>query len=344
MKRIWLIVLVVTSSPVILMTARAFLAAQPIEIDLTQWAQPDIAAVGDDPFGELVKYGHALFVDTTHEIGPAVSDPKMRFAGNNLACQNCHLQAGTQPYAMPLIGIWGQFPQYRAREGVVDTLEDRINGCMERSMNGRALPLDSREMKAFSSYMRWLSTGVPDGTKLIGAGTLQIKEPAGAADPDHGAQIYAQSCAACHGSDGLGQHARDRGSYQFPPLWGPDSFNNGAGMSRLLTAAAYAMHNMPIGTTFDAPVLGDEEAYDVAAYIVSQSRPQKANLDRDFPTRLQKPVDTPYGPYADGFTLEQHTFGPFSPIRAKVRELAGDAGIAKAGGPDNGSDDLRHAR
>ena len=105
MKRIWLIVLGVTSFSVFLMTARASLAEQPIDIDLTQWAQPDIAVVGDDPFGELVKYGHAVFVDTTHEIGPAVSDPKMRFAGNNLACQNCHLQAGTQPYAMPLIGI-----------------------------------------------------------------------------------------------------------------------------------------------------------------------------------------------------------------------------------------------
>ena len=118
----------------------------------------------------------------------------------------------------------------------------------------------------------------PRRAKLIGA--LQIKEPKRAADPGHGAQIYAQSCAACHSRDGLGQRAQDGAGYQFPPLWGPDSFNNGAGMSRLLTAAAYAMHNMPIGTTFDAPVLSDEDAYDVAAHIISQNRPQKANLDR----------------------------------------------------------------
>jgi thiosulfate dehydrogenase len=223
------------------MTARASPAAEPIKIDLTQWTPPDIAMVGDDPFGKLVKYGHALFADTANEIGPAVSDPGMRFAGNNLACQNCHLQAGSQPYAMPLIGV---------------------NGA----------------------------------------------------------------------------------GYQFPPLWGPDSFNNGAGMSRLLTAAAYAMHTMPIGTTFDAPVLSDEDAYDVAAYIISQKRPQKANLDRDFPIRLQKPIDTPYGPYADGFSVEQHRFGPFGPIRAKVRELAAESGTASAGGPDNGSDEFRRAR
>jgi thiosulfate dehydrogenase len=150
----------------------------------------------------------------------------MRFAGNNLACQNWHLQAGTQPYTMPLIGIWGQFPQYRGREGAVDTLQDRINGCMARSMNGRALPLESREMKAFSSYMRWLSIGVPIGAKLVGAGTLQIKEPDRTADPCRGTQVYGEVCAACHGPDGLGQRAQDAAGYQFPPLWGPDSWNH----------------------------------------------------------------------------------------------------------------------
>lgn len=136
----------------------------------------------------------------------------------------------------------------------------------------------------------------------------------------------------------------NRGGYQFPPLWGPDSYNNGAGMSRLLTAAAYAMHNMPIGTAYDAPVLTDVEAYDVAAYLISHKRPEKANLDKDFPVQLQKPVDTPYGPYADGFSLEQHKFGPFGPIRAKVQELAAASQTAKAGEPDNGSDESDRAR
>jgi thiosulfate dehydrogenase len=115
-------------------------------------------------------------------------------------------------------------------------------------------------------------------------------------------------------------------------------------MSRLLTAAAYAMHTMPIGTTFDAHVLSDEDVYDVGAYIISQKRPQRANLDRDFPIRLQKPIDTRYGPYADGFSVEQHKFGPFGPIRAKVKELAAESGTASAGGPDNGSDEFRRAR
>jgi len=94
---------------------------------------------------------------------------------------------------------------------------------------------------------------------------------------------------------------------------------------------------MPIGTSFNATVLTDEDAYDVAAYIISQKRPEKANLDQDYPIRLQKPIDTPYGPYVDGFSPEQHRYGPFGPIRAKVKELAAASGTAHAGEPDNGS-------
>ena len=335
MKRIWPIAAVLFGD--LLIGSSQISVAEPVTIDLTHWMPPDIATVGDDPFGELVKYGHALFTDSPNEIGPGVSDTAKRFAGNNLACQNCHLQAGTQPYAMPMTGVWGQFPQYRAREGAVDILEERINGCLERSMNGRALPFESREMKAFVSFMRWVSSGIPDGAKLIGAGTLQIKEPARAADSARGAEIYGQICAACHGSDGLGQRAQNGLGYQFPPLWGPDSFNNGAGMSRLLTAAAYALHNMPLGSSFDSPVLTNEQAYDVAGYIVNQNRPEKVDLDKDFPVRLQKPIDTPYGPYTDGFSVEQHRLGPFHPIRAKVKELADISRTANAGEPDNGS-------
>ena len=343
MKRAAVVSLATTLLSYILLADQELLA-EPAQVDLTQWGPPDIAAVGDDPFGALVKYGRSLLIDTANVIGPSVRDLAKRFSGNNLACQNCHLQAGTQPYAMPLIGIWGQFPQYRGREGTVVTLEDRINGCMERSMNGRSLPLESKEMKAFSSYMRWLSTGIPDGSTLIGAGTLRIKEPARAADLGRGAQTYAQVCAACHGPDGLGLRAQSGPGYQFPPLWGPDSFNNGAGMSRILTAAAYAMHNMPLGTTFDAPVLTDEDAYDVAGYAVSQNRPEKRNLNKDFPVRLQKPVDTPYGPYADDFSPAQHKLGPFGRIRAKVQELAVASGTSNAGGPDNGSSEPDRVR
>jgi thiosulfate dehydrogenase len=296
------------------------LAQDNSTVDLTRRTPPDIRKVADDAFGRMVKYGHALVTDTANQIGPAAPDPAKRFAGNNLTCQNCHLQGGTQPYAMPLIGVWGQFPQYRGREGEVRTLEDRVNGCMERSMNGRALALDSREMKAFLAYAKWLSTGIPDGAKIIGSGTKPVQEPERAADLRHGGQVYAEKCVACHGEGGQGQ--RIATGYQFPPLWGPDSYNDGAGMARLLNAAAFAKHNMPLGTTFDSPMLSDDEAYDVAGYVNSQPRPHMGDLDKDFPNRLQKPVDAPYGPYIDGFSAEQHKFGPFGPIRAKLKDLA----------------------
>jgi thiosulfate dehydrogenase len=310
------------------------LSGQPATIDLTRWTPPNITDVGQDGSGTLIRYGYLLFTDTPNQIGPTVSDTARRFSGNNLACQNCHLRAGMQPYAMPLIGIQGQFPQYRAREGRIDTLEDRINGCMERSMNGRPLPLDAREMKAFIAFMHWLSNRIPAGARLVGAGTLRIKEPQRAADLARGAGVYRETCSPCHGGTGSGVRAKNGAGYQFPPLWGADSYNNAAGMARILTAAAYAMHNMPLGTTFRTPLLTDADAYDVAGYIVSQQRPKKDGLDRDFPVRLQKPIDTPYGPYADGFTQMQHTFGPFAPIRMKVREMTG---AIDPGGPDNGS-------
>jgi thiosulfate dehydrogenase len=307
---------------VVMVAAGTVRSADVPQVDLAEWTPPNIRTVGDDAFGKLVKYGYALMVDTANQIGPAAADSAKRYSGNNLTCQSCHINAGTQPYAMPLTGVWGQFPQYRGREGEIGTLEERINGCMDRSMNGRALPLDGREMKAYLAYMKWLSTGIPDGAKLIGAGTKNVKEPGRAADPGHGAQVFEQNCVLCHGKDGQGQRAATGPGYQFPPLWGPDSYNNGAGMSRLLTAAAFVRHNMPLGTTFNAPVLSDADAYDVAAYVNSMTRPIKADLEKDFPNKLQKPADAPYGPYVDGFSAEQHKFGPFDPIRAKIRELA----------------------
>jgi thiosulfate dehydrogenase len=199
-------------------------------------APPDLSAVGDDPFGKLVKYGHQLFTNTPKVIGPMVSDTSRRLAGNNLACGNCHLQAGAQPYAMPMIGVWGQFPQYRAREGAVVSLEERINGCMQRSMHGRALSLDSREMKAFSAYMRWLSEGVPDGAMLLGAGTLQIKEPMRAADAGRGAEVYAQVCAACHSVNGLGQRAQNGTS---KPMTSPASLLAMTGRRRRISTRIF---------------------------------------------------------------------------------------------------------
>ena len=144
-------------------------------------------------------------------------------------------------------------------------------------------------------------------------------EPDRAADVAAGRLVFEAHCAVCHGSDGQGLLAAiDRSEgYLFPPLWGPDSFNNGAGMTRLLTAARFIKARMPLGK----PDLTDDEAYDVAAYMNSHERPQRPNLEVDYPDLKNKPVDSPYPPYADEFPIEQHRLGPFQPIRDFYRGL-----------------------
>jgi thiosulfate dehydrogenase len=285
------------------------------------WAVPDPDTLPDDSFGRSVRRGRDLIVKTSSLIGPDASDPAMRYGGNGLDCQSCHLQAGTQQFGLPLAGVWGIFPQYIARENEVRTLEERINGCMERSMNGRALPVDGSEMKAMLTYIRFISGGEPVGKSRDGRGAPPLPLPANAADPGHGQQLFTQICSVCHGPEGQGQRldsseAKVSGRrYRFPPLWGPDSYNDGAGMARSITAAQFVHANMPFGTSFQAPVLSVADAFDVAAFINSQPRPHKAGLDADFPNRLRKPVDAPYAPFVGPFPPDQHRLGPWGPIQ-----------------------------
>ncbi len=289
------------------------------------WVVPDIDKLPDDDWGRTVRYGRDLMTKTASLIGPEVADPAHRFSGNNLNCGSCHIGAGTKEYGLPYVGAFADFPNYRARSGAVGTIEDRIQGCMARSMNGKPLPANSREMTAMVAYLKFLSTGHPVGAPTIGRGAGRMPELTRAADPVRGQALFTQTCAVCHGDHGQGQRvgaAGDAQGYAIPPLWGPDSFNDGAGMTRLVDAANFIHSNMPDGATWKAPAISVEDAWDVAAFMDSQPRPQKAGLDRDFPNRLQKPVDTPYGPYADGFDEAQHKFGPFQPIREAVKALS----------------------
>ncbi|WP_372919092.1 c-type cytochrome [Salegentibacter sp.] len=272
-----------------------------------------------------VEYGYRLLVESPKYMGPTAEDPNMRYAGNNLACVNCHLKNGTQAGSGSWVGILERFPQFSGRDGKESTIEDRINGCMERSMNGEKLPEDSKEMEAIIAYMEYVSEGIPEERKSEFKGYPPIELPDFAADPQKGKELYAKECAVCHGDDGQGQRlAEAEKGYLYPPVWGEDSFNHGAGMHRVITAAEFIKSNMPFEeATWDNPKLTDEEAYHIAAYINSFERPQKANVEQDFPDKKLKPVSTPYGPWTDDFSPEQHKYGPFPPIIAYYKEKYG---------------------
>lgn len=238
-------------------------------------AEPAEAAPSD-----LVLRGKALALDT-HRLLP-------EYVGNDLNCTNCHLQAGTVPKAAPWIGVDDRYPRYRARSGKVDDLRDRINGCMERSMAGTKLPKDHEAMDAFVAYMEWLGRDVADGKAVEGIGMPKIEAPA---DPDaaHGEEVFAAKCASCHQADGKGLMGPD-GATLFPALTGEGSYNIAAGMARQNTAAAFIKWNMPLG---QGGTLTDQEAHDVAAYVIHLDRPDFAGKVNDWP-KGDKPSDARY--------------------------------------------------
>ena len=268
-----------------------------------------------------VEYGRALIRETSVLMGPNHEDPAMRFSGSNLDCSSCHLDSGTKPGTLSLLGSSSRYPRFSGRDGVEGDLLDRINGCMERSMNGRKLSRDSAELRSMAAYVESLGDqyAAMGATRRAADEPPAFNEPPRAADPEAGLLVYEQRCQVCHGDNGQGLQATldIREGYLFPPLWGPDSFNDGAGMHRVLTAANFIKARMPLGQ----PDLTDDEAFDVAAYINSTERPKMANLEEDYPDRTLKPVDGPYGPYADPFPIEQHRLGPFGPIREFYRNL-----------------------
>ena len=271
-----------------------------------------------------VKYGYLILSETSRWIGPGAEDEKMHFAGNNLSCSNCHLKVGTQAGSGSWVGVTDRYPQFRGRENKTGTIEERINGCMERSMNGEKLPEQSREMQAMVAYMEWLGHGLPEEKIAEFKGYPQIQIPQQAVDLEKGKAVYTQHCVICHGENGQGAPKPDAPGYVYPPLWGADTYNNGAGMHRVITAAEFIKSNMPyLEATKDNPKLTDEEAYHVAGYINSFTRPEKADLAADFPDKKLKPVSTPYGPWTDDFTPEQHKYGPFQPIIAFYKKEYG---------------------
>lgn len=268
----------------------------------------------------LVRNGYLMLSQSSKLIGPNAPNPEDRFAGNNLSCTNCHLKGGTQAGSASWVGVAARFPQFGGRSNKIGTLEDRINGCLERSMNGRKMPVDAEPMKAMVAYMEWLGDDLPAEQEKYYTGFGSVRLPERAVDLVAGEIVYNRECTICHGADGKGIKGPESG-YLYPPLWGEDSFNNGAGMHRVITAAEFIKSNMPYGmATKDNPKLTDDEAYDVSGYINSFVRPIKNGTEKDYPDLKLKPVSTSYGPWVDTFTESEHKFGPFQPIMAYYKE------------------------
>lgn len=234
---------------------------------------PPDSEIPSGPLGISIRRGRALFEATRDSLPVNV--------GNRLRCLSCHLDGGRRANSSPLVGAFVAYPAYNARSARVITIEDRINGCFRRSMAGRPLPVEGADMRDMVSYLAFLSRGVPVGSEVKGHG-LPKMEPL---DPDtaHGRAVFASTCARCHGENGEGRSFA-------PPVWGPASFSIGAGMARLRTAASFIRHNMP----YDLPgTLTDQQAYDVAAYVNSHTRPDLAGKENDWPNG-DAPPDAAY--------------------------------------------------
>lgn len=248
-------------------------AAPTSDTNLVPFVVPKEAEIKDSVVLASIRRGRALIHST--------KDSLPQHVGARLNCANCHVQDGTVANAMPLVGAYSRFPQYRARSGQVDLLEDRINDCFVRSMNGKAIPVKSAEMRDIVTYIAFLSRGIPPGRDMQGQGVPKLEPLKG--DTARGHELFLAKCAKCHNVDGGGNSA-------VPPLWGAQSFNIGAGMARVRSAAAFIHQVMPL----DSPrTLTSQQAFDVATYINSRPRPDFKGKEHDWP-RGGAPPDVAY--------------------------------------------------
>ncbi|MDE1941944.1 MAG: c-type cytochrome [Betaproteobacteria bacterium] len=239
------------------------------------------------PNADQLVYGMRLMMDSK-ELMP-------EHVGDVLQCTSCHLNGGTVAHAAPYPGVAAVFPTYRPRSGKIIDIKDRLNGCLRRSMNGKPLDKESRELSAMVAFMDSMKVDVKAGQPIPGRGVGKMDHKI-VPDLANGKKVYDNQCAVCHGKNGEGLQRQD-GSYVFPPLWGKQSFNIGAGMARTYKAAAFVKHNMPISASSTFPLgqggLTDQEAVDVAQYFTHMPRPDFAAKKKDWP-KGGKPVDARY--------------------------------------------------
>ena len=286
------------------------------------WVASETNSITDPALKDQVEYGKELIAHTSKYLGPNGSVLKI---SNGLNCQNCHLRAGTAVFGNNYGSVASLYPKFRARSGSVENIYKRVNDCFERSLNGKALDTTGKEMQAIVSYIKFIGSNVAKGKKAEGSGFKDIAYLDHAADPEKGRLVYTTKCQSCHQPNGEGLFNADKTEYTFPALWGKNSFNDGAGLYRISNITKYVKYNMPQGVTHENPQLTDEEAWDVAAFVTTQNRPH-ISTPKDWPDISKKPVDHPFGPYADDFPEKQHKYGPFKPI---VEEQKKKEAVAK---------------
>lgn len=236
-----------------------------LKVALHQSKQPRFSpplanAIPAGEFGDAILLGRNVFTHT--------QDYAKNFVGNGLNCVNCHLDDGRKANSAPLWAAYVKYPAYREKNHKVNSFEERLAGCFRFSMNGTAPANDSKEMIALVAYSFWLAQGAPTGADLVGGGYPKLEPSPSAPDSARGAAVFAANCVICHGAAGQGTLVD--GKYAFPPLWGKDSYNAGAGMVRVRTAAEFIKANMPLGK---GGTLSLQDAWDVAQYINDHERP-----------------------------------------------------------------------
>jgi len=260
---------------------------------VTAWQVPrdplNDPSLADPRLGEQIKWGYRIFTDTPHEAP--------RLAGGKVSCSNCHLNAGQRDRALPLVGVAGMFPEYNNRAARLISLPDRVVDCFLRSENGTAHDAGqhpttaSKEVLAVAAYVTWLSRGYAVGANPAWRGKNAIAAdkliPVDKIETANGEAIYAERCTSCHGADGQGVQIGDK---KAGPLWGPESWNDGAGAGRVYTLAGIVRYTMPY---LNPGSLTDKEAQEVAAFINSKPRPKYPFKERDY-VGSKIPVDAVY--------------------------------------------------
>jgi len=268
-------------------------------------------------YGDAVRYGRELMLHTAYYIGPEGING--HYTGNKMNCTNCHRDAGTRPYAFNLVRSFRDYPQYRAREGRILSLAERINNCVMRPNLGRPLPLDSKEMISIMSYLKFLSDSSNVSKITRGLKNMEVELPNVAASSDRGEVLYVQNCARCHAKNGEGKMRFDNVTYEYPPVWGLLAYRPGSSMHRVVKLAQWLKGNMPYDKTAEGkPFLTDAEALDIAAFVNDDKKHKrplpKTTKEVDYPHYEEKAIDYDKGPFKDPFSEEQHKYGPYKPI------------------------------